>query len=232
MGSVSSVVWGLSFKNAFLEKKGAAFEEWFVKLAGCAWQSDFETARAYGSEGDWKCDGRRVSKGKIFQCYAPESMNAQKMMAKITSDLEGAVEKWPNFIKGWVLVHNDTRGLPPQVLAHIDSMRQRYPKVKIKTWAEPNLRKLFEQLTDQDKQEIFGQVPTMDTMQSITFRELEPVIADLQNREPDPRDDVPQPPSELKLDKNDLSLEAREFLQIGRFKAQLVETYFNKSLTH
>ncbi len=231
MDSVVSAFYGERFKNAFLEKKGEAFEDWFVTLAGHAWGSDFEAARAHGNHGDWKCDGRRVSTGTIFQCYAPISTAARRVIEKIDSDLGGAVEKWPAFIKAWTFVHNDAGGLPAPVLSHIDRKRRQYPNLEIQIWTEPNLWALFEQLTDQAKQHVFGPVPTLATVQSITFQDLEPVITALENREPDPEDDVPPPPSELKLDKNDLSREARKFLTIGRLKVRMVEAYFGKSVT-
>ena len=51
---------------AFLEKKEAEFQDWFVKLASHAFGPDFEAVRPYGNQGDLKCDGRRVSTGTIL----------------------------------------------------------------------------------------------------------------------------------------------------------------------
>ena len=76
---------------AFLEKKGTEFQDWFVKLAGYAFGSDFEAVRSYGNQGDLKCDGRGVSTGTIFQCYAPEQMKAERLNRKIDQDFCGAI---------------------------------------------------------------------------------------------------------------------------------------------
>lgn len=73
MDDISRVWFSLHFRNAYLEKKGSAFEEWFTKLAADAFGADFELVRACGGQGDWKCDGRQLSTATVFQCYAPET---------------------------------------------------------------------------------------------------------------------------------------------------------------
>ena len=127
MDAVSETFYALHFKIAFLEKKGTTFQDWFVKLAGYALGSDFEAVRPYGGQGDWKCDGRQLSTGTIFQCYAPEAATEQKTIAKIDTDFAGAFAEWPNFMRAWTLVHNDPRGVPPAVANHLDQKRQSYP---------------------------------------------------------------------------------------------------------
>lgn len=106
MDDISKAWFSLHFRNAYLEKKGSAFEEWFTKLAAGAFGSDFEPVRAYGSQGDWKCDGRQLSMATVFQCCAPETPTDAKTIAKIDQDFEGARAKWPEFMQRWVLVHN------------------------------------------------------------------------------------------------------------------------------
>lgn len=44
------------FRLAFHTQQGTAFQDWFVRLAGHAFGSDFEEVRPYGSQGDLKCD--------------------------------------------------------------------------------------------------------------------------------------------------------------------------------
>ena len=46
------------FRLAFHTKRREAFQDWFVRLAGHAFGSDFEEVRPYGAQGDLKCDGR------------------------------------------------------------------------------------------------------------------------------------------------------------------------------
>lgn len=67
MDLVSEAFLALHFRTAFLEKKGTEFQDWFAKLASDAHGADFEIVRPYGNQGDWKCDGRMVSTGTVFQ---------------------------------------------------------------------------------------------------------------------------------------------------------------------
>lgn len=230
MDPISNAFYAKDFRIAFLMNKGTAFQDWFAELAGHAFGSDFEAVRPYGNQGDWKCDGRRKSAGTIFQCYAPDSISDQKTIAKIDIDLAGAVEEWPDFIKGWVLVHNDPRGVPPAVASHLDMKRREYPDLDIEIWLEPNLIDLFDIMNANAKLLMFGVAPTQGTVYSISLSDLEPVISALESREPDPCEDVPPPPSVQKLEKNALSDEASALLRFGRLKVRLVETYFGKNV--
>ena len=60
-----------------------------------------------GIKADLKCDGRRISTGTIFQCYAPYQTDAAQLNKKIDEDFRGAYKNWSNMVE-WVLVHNDT----------------------------------------------------------------------------------------------------------------------------
>ncbi len=116
------------------------------------------------------------------------------------------------------------------VLDCIDTKKGQYPDIDIEIWTQPNLLEIFSELTVYAKQQMFGFVPTMDTMRSITLEDLEPVITSLESREPDIDDDMLAPPSELKLEKNALSKYARELLKVGRLKVRMVDFYFSRGV--
>jgi hypothetical protein len=119
MDPVSEAFLALHLRTAFLEKKGTEFQDWFAKLASDAYGADFEVVRPYGNQGDWKCDGRRVSSGTVFQCYGPETPTDRKIIEKIDTDFAGAMVKWPDFLKVWIFVHNHNGGQPPAVVDHL-----------------------------------------------------------------------------------------------------------------
>ena len=231
MDPISDAFYAQQFRIDFLSKKGVAFQDWFARLAGHAFGSDYEAVRSFGSHGDWKCDGRQRSTGTVFQCYAPESSMSQRTTnRKIDADLAGAVSLWPEFIKAWVLVCNDQRGLPPAVAYHLDSKREQYPGLRIDVWMEPNLTELFSRMSLDAKRQMFGAAPTQNTARSVGFSDLEPVISALENRRPDPSFAALSPPSAQKLEKNRLSHEAVELLKFGRLKVRLVERYFENNV--
>lgn len=228
MDAVSEIFYAQHFKIAFLEKKGTAFQGWFVALAGYRLGPDFEAIRPYGNQGDWKCDGRQLSTGTIFQCYAPDTETAQKTIVKVDGDFAGALAKWPKFMRVWTFVHNDPRGVPPEVADHLDQKRRAHPQIRFEIWSEPELFLWFTELSTDAKRSMFGAVPSQSLVDGLALDDLEPVIDALEHRDPDPMDGVPPPPSAQKLERNALSAEAADFLRMGRRKVRLVETYFQK----
>jgi hypothetical protein len=120
------------FRFAFHTLKGTAFQDWFVSLAGYAFGADFEEIRPYGRYGDMKCDGRRISTGSVFQCYAPDRMKETELIGKIDEDFHGARAHWSTDMKEWVFVHNDGRGLPPNANQYIGELRKRNVSINLK----------------------------------------------------------------------------------------------------
>jgi len=217
------------FRLAFHTKKGTAFQDWFVLLAGHAFGPDFEEVRPYGPYGDLKCDGRRVSSGSVFQCYAPDAMKETDLIAKIDEDFHGARTHWASAMQEWVFVHNDGRGLPPHAVQHLDELRQAYAAFQITTWSEPELFRLAMSLELPALQALFGPAASIAIVDRLVMSDLVPIIEALQRQEPNLNDPPLTPPSPEKLEKNALSEESGLFLRIGRRKSALVDTFFRKS---
>ena len=225
MDEVQTAFYRLQFRLAFLEKKGAEFQDWFARLAAYAFGSDFEAVRPYGRHGDLKCDGHRVSTHTVFQCYAPDKMKEGPLNKKIERDFVGAYEKWRGMAE-WVLVHNDARGLPASSMQLFNRLRGNHPGVKINVWTEAKLRQLADRLPLEDQQSLFGFAPSKTGLETLVMKDLQPVIHQLQSMDPEPGAEPVTPPSVDKLEKNLLSEDAAELLRVGRRKERLVETWF------
>lgn len=217
------------FRLAFHTQQGTAFQDWFVRLAGHAFGSDFEEVRPYGSQGDLKCDGRHVSTKSIFQCYAPYLMKDVELIAKVDEDFHGARAHWAAEMAKWIFVHNDGRGLPPKAVQHIDGLRTAHAPIGIETWSEPELLKLAMALDLPALQALFGYAPSIAIVDRLVMADLLPIIDALQRQEPNAEDPPLTPPSPEKLEKNALSEESGLLLRIGRRKSSLVDTFFRKS---
>ena len=226
---VQTAVYGLLFQVAYLEKKGVEFDDWFNRLAGAAYGDDFESIRPYGRSGDYKCDGRRLSSRTVFQCYAPERMDERLLIRKIDEDFHGALTHWRDWMAEWTFVHNARQGLPPRVLKHLDALRTNHPEVRIRQWAESELRKLAGTLGLGDQQAIFGFSPSKAGIETLVMEDLRPVIHQLERTESSPKVVPVTPPSVDKLNRNALSVEAADLLRIGRRKEALVDAYFRKN---
>ena len=229
MDAVSAPYYRLAFEKAFLERKGTAFQDWFVNLASSAYGADFEIIRPYGKQGDWKCDGRRLSTGTYFQCYAPDAHTDSVTISKINDDFPGVLEKWGKAVKSWVFVHNDPRGVPPTVAARLDELRAEYPTIDIAIWLKVQLFVLFDLLSPVARDRLFGPAPTLRHISDLTMPDLKPIIDALEQHDPNPNEDLPPPPSAAKLEKNTLSEDVAALLRIGRRKVRLVEQYFARN---
>ena len=225
MDAVSLAYYRQQFDYAFVTKNGVEFQDWFAELASHAYGADFELIRPYGKEGDWKCDGRLPHSGIYFQCYAPQTHSSEAVTKKIGTDLAGAIEKWGDRVKVWVLVHNDRRGVPPQVADYVDQLRTTYSKIGIEIWVKPQLFRLFEAMSMLAREQLFGPAPSLSALQDLTMPDLKPIIDALEQCEPEPGAILSPPPSVRKLEKNALSNDAAVLLRSGRRKVHLVERY-------
>jgi len=217
------------FRLAFHTQKGTAFQDWFVRIAGYAFGADFEEVRPYGPYGDLKCDGRRISTGSVFQCYAPDAIKEAELITKVDEDFHGARGHWTGKMNEWVFVHNDGRGLPPNAVQHLDALRHAHFPLQIATWSEPELFKLALGLDLSQLQALFGPAASIAIVDRLVMSDLMPIIDALQRQELNPGDPPLTPPSVEKLEKNELSQESGLFLRIGRRKSSLVDTFFRKS---
>ncbi|MDE0268188.1 MAG: hypothetical protein OXI96_04010 [Acidimicrobiaceae bacterium] len=127
MDEVQRAFYAVCFERDFHKKKGIEFEQWFVRLAGYAYGSDFESVAAVGPDGDFKADGRRVSTKTIYQCYAPQRLDIAKLTSKIDVDFHGAKQHWKD-MREWVLVINAQQepelGQEPVVPPSVDKLRK------------------------------------------------------------------------------------------------------------
>ena len=215
----------LLFRNAYLEKKGDEFQNWFCQLAAHVWGSDFERVRPYGSQGDFKCDGRRISTGTIFQCHAQRTLRAAELNKKIREDFGGALAHWPDMAE-WIFVFNGNDGLPPSTSQLLDELRAEHEEIDISLWTEPALQELAERMRLHGWESVFGPVPSQSSFESLALEDLQPVVDKLARDQPEPGEEPLDPPSAEKLERNALSDEAAGLLKLGRRKEAMVEKYF------
>lgn len=217
----------LHFRTAFLERKGAAFEDLFSRIMAHSDPGDFEPVRPYGKLGDLKCDGYRASDKTVFQCYGPSTPTLDKLLAKMRRDFEGAVEHWGDRMKRWSLVHNADGGLPAPATQLLADFRQSHPNLDL---GETGYAELFDTamgLAVPKLEDLFGPVPSQRTLAALDFEALRPVVTSIQRM--DPGDDPPLlAPSPSKLAANDLSDDAAGMLRLGRRREPLVEAFLDR----
>ncbi|UWR33521.1 hypothetical protein K3759_00035 [Sulfitobacter sp. W027] len=217
----------LHFRTAFLERKGAAFEDLFSRIMGHAYPGDFEPVRPYGKLGDLKCDGYRASDKTVFQCYGPSTPTLDKLLAKIRRDFKGAVAHWADRMMRWSLVHNSDSGLPAPATQLLADFRQSHPDLYV---GETGYAELFDTamgLAVPKLEDLFGPVPSQRTLASLDFEALRPVVTSIQRMDPGGAPPL-LAPSPSKLAANDLSDDAAGMLRLGRRREPLVEAFLDR----
>jgi hypothetical protein len=214
------------FQLACATKKGMAFQDWFVLIAKAHYGSDFEQVRPTGQTGDYKSDGYISKTQTVFQCYAPDDYKEKKVIDKVTQDFNGALTKWENQIKEWVLVVN--KGQSPKVTQLLNDLRYKHPGIAIKVFDENEIWNLVCDLPLNRLEPIFGILLSRKALDEVGFEDIKPVLQFIE-RNPDGCQDesVIKPVSESKLEKNGLDALAKVYLTMGRLKEYLVQEYFD-----
>ena len=225
MDDTQRFAYGLKFENAFLRERGKAFETLFARIMAHAFPGDFQPVRPYGPKGDLKCDGFRASDGTVFQCYAPDAMKLEPLLAKVDEDFAGALVHWTTKMLRWEFVHNDCRGLPAEAVKKLAALNAANPNVALAVWGEAELRLIAMSLALHQLEDLFGAVPSGRVLEKLDFEALRPVLLAIQRQEPDAEPSLVAP-SAAKLERNALSQDAAGLLRQGRRREQLVEAFF------
>lgn len=152
------VLIGFTLALALLERKGQAFEDFFVQAGNTLWGADFEPWKPQGQFGDFKCDGYLASEKTVFQCNAPEQFVAWKVSDKIRKDFDGARNHFGNSMQKWVFVHNQKEGLPATAGMLLTRLRDEYPNITIEPWAPNELIRRLRQLPDNELENLFPEL--------------------------------------------------------------------------
>lgn len=216
----------LKFSLEFRSKFGAEFQDFFSSIMERGYPSDFQKVKPYGKHGDRKCDGYHQSLQRVYQVYAPEKMNVTETNTKITNDRAGAIEHWKEKMSTWVFVHNQWRGIPPDVLKKLIDLDQK-EGIGVLRWCEPELREEFFKLPINVQVLLLGPAPTPQTVGRIQMKDVLDVANVIAQQAPPPPEEVKEVPAG-KLKANALSQNVQELLKLGARKSKLVKNFFSQ----
>jgi hypothetical protein len=213
------------FQLIFRTTHGNAFQDFIGDVLDRRFREDFWRIKPSGRHGDKKCDGIIQSRRILLQVYAPEQMRSQPAIDKINEDLPGAVENWGLLFDQWVFLHNQFKGLSPDIAQHLISIDGQYEK-KIYQWSESQVQELAEELTDSDLQAVLGPLPDFRNLASVTMSDISTVVLAVAQQAPSSESFAPVPSD--KLDANGLSGDVKELLRAGTQKSRNVRDLFEK----
>jgi hypothetical protein len=217
----------LKFSLEFRSRYGTEFQDFFTSIMERRYPSDFQKIKPYGKQGDKKCDGYHQSLKRVFQVYAPESMNVARTNAKIDEDFTGAVEYWKDKLGTWVFVHNQWRGIPAEVLNKLLGIHNGGLGIDVLRWCEPELREEFFQLKAEVQILLLGPAPNTQTFTRIQMKDVIDVANAIAQQAPPPPEEVKEVPAG-KLKANALSEQVQTLFKMGSRKAKLVKSFFSQ----
>jgi hypothetical protein len=204
----------------FQELAEDEFETFFHDLMSVRY-TDFLDIRASGNIGDIGSDGLSLHSGKLYACYGPQVFDKSNLKQKFKGDLKKALTKREGQFGTFVFVHNDIRGLHPEISMLIADAVETHPAIKFDHFGFRRFRDEFMRLErDQVEDLLRMQLPVQEMTYGIGLEELAPLLDHLSEhrKRPDPIPPV-EAPSELKLDYNRFSDDTREevvrFLSLG-----------------
>lgn len=216
----------LKFENAFYEKGGNEFQDFFSKIMEKCHPGDFLRVRPWGNDGDRKNDGYLCSQRTLFQVYAPNEMNASDAVAKINADFHGALQYWEKYFDKWIFVHNSRKGLGPQITIKLLELNNYHVSVRVTAWGFEELRQNVFSRNEVDLASLLGPAPSSRDMFGVRYANVQEVLGHIAKQEPPLLQDLLPVPSD-KLKRNHLSTYVQNMLICGMQKADLVGNFFN-----
>ena len=224
----------LKYLNLMADLYENSFETFFHSVM-TARHPDFLDVRTAGSLGDMGSDGILLYGDNLYACYAPETFdarNTRKVEKKFNSDIASAYSKRRGEFCNFVFVHNDRRGMHPQLSSLLVEAKNRYTDLAFR---QMGLRHIWQEIINLELtqvEELLGcPIPIEQVVYGVGLEELAPLLEylriqrKLSNNPAPPLDEI----SELKLDYNRLDSDSRMQLVDAISYTTLVDQYYVKS---
>lgn len=225
MDPVKLTHYRVAAENGFWKHKRTSFQDWIGAIMTRRFCDDFLRIRL--SKGDGGLDGYRLSTQTVYQVFAPREYTAAEIAKKIRDDFAHAkatlAEKKLE-MKEWIFVHNDPDDLPHEAATELARLKAENSAIAIRRWEFTAIWNEIKQLADDELIELFGAAPTLELLEGLCYQDIIPVIEHLATKKAPPLPPT-DPPSPQKLEHNRLSNDRADYIQRGRSKQGLVESY-------
>lgn len=224
MQDLRSAYYQMSFRLRYLESTGESFQDLFSTIMELRYPGDFARVRPWGKVGDRKNDGYLRSQRKLFQCFAPREMQLATCINKITEDFTGALPYWQEHFDQWIFMHNDDKGLAPDVLKLLLDLSAKHKPVIATHWGYSELLAEFKALSPENVATLLGPAPGTENMVEVRVQDVMWLL-DHVALQPEPMTaDVRTVPA-AKLQYNQLSEAAATLLRAGMTRSEIVRKY-------
>ena len=225
MDDLTREFYEMKFELAFRVSRGEAFQSLFSATMEKRYPGDFTRVRPWGRQGDEKCDGYHRSRRMLFQCYAPNELEAARCIAKMDADFAGALTHWREHFDTWAFVHNSRDGLGPSPVKKLLALERANSPLRVVAWGYEELRQEAMQLSASDLASLLGPAPSRGELTGLGLESLVPILDHIARFEPTPSPDLRPVPAD-KLEQNLLSGHVATLLKAGMSRERLVRRYF------
>lgn len=208
------------------ERSGSAFESLFYDIMTLC-DPSFIDVRTHGNIGDQGSDGLSLCKNKLYACYAPETPSAAATVAKLRSDVESAIRQRKGEFSTFVFVHNDSRGVHPEVARALATLRSNHAPLAFELIGMRQLRDMLGRCDAQDVEQTLGAQLPVHHLVSVGLDEMSELLRILATaRMVDDSPPTPQPVSANKLSYSNLTAETQAELRDGMKHSELIDEYY------
>ncbi|OBY77989.1 hypothetical protein BBG47_18780 [Paenibacillus sp. KS1] len=169
MDDLSWAFYDMKFKEIIREKTENEFEDFFSKVMQIKYKDNFMPCRPWGKDGDKKNDGYLINERHLFAVNGPQSLNQNRMIAKIKSDFSGALDYWEEYFEKWSFVHNQN-SLPPRINKELLILSTQYTSIKFTFWGPSEIRNILFSLEEVCIRDILGPVPSKINYTTLKLR--------------------------------------------------------------
>ncbi len=179
MGFQQRALAQILFRRRLSELCDGAFESFFHTLMELC-HPGYVPVRTHGSLGDQGADGISLHDRTLFACYGPQTFDVNRVRAKFRSDLGKAIAKRAGDFDTFVFVHNDRRGLHPEVGRLLVSAAAEHEPLLFDQWGELRLWHKAMLLDPIGMEELLGcELPIGDVIYGIGAEDLAPLLEHL-----------------------------------------------------
>lgn len=180
---MNNLLYTQMFDNKIYTCVGYDFQCLFFEIMKNKYKEQFVMPKPQGRYGDRKNDGYIPSKCEYFAVYGPDTydLNINYTIDKMETDLTGLIENikkgvWLNPVSTFVFVVNTRHNniLPVEIIQKTEELSEKY-KINVVVWTSYDLKSLFNELTEQQKQFVLQCYVTLDDI-SLNIQVLNKII--------------------------------------------------------
>ncbi len=214
-------MWGLT---------GNSFEDFFHDVMTLC-VPGFVDVRTHGKLGDKGSDGMSLHFGKLYACYAPETPNAAASIAKLRSDVKSALRQRNGQFTTFVFVHNDVRGVHPDISEELVSLSTDHPGLQFELMGMRHIRDLLGGAARISVEDVLKMPLPIEHTVTVGLEEMEDLLQHLAaNRVISSNPGTASPVSVQKLHYSELTVESQAEVRDGMKHSGLIDSYYGERI--